>query len=125
MMITMVMFRVHQEHRGLLSVRYPMEHGIVTDWNDMERIWQYVYSKEQLQTFSEEVSSSLGLTRSTRAPVMRPLISFHPVFVLQHPVLLTEAPLNPSVNREKAAEVFFETFNVPALFISMQAVLSL
>lgn len=44
-----------QEHRGLLSIRYPMEHGIVKDWNDMERIWQYVYSKDQLQTFSEEV----------------------------------------------------------------------
>uniref|UniRef100_A0A669DJ79 Actin related protein 1B n=2 Tax=Oreochromis TaxID=8139 RepID=A0A669DJ79_ORENI len=52
-----------EEHRGLLSVRYPMEHGIVTDWNDMERIWQYVYSKEQLQTFSEEVSSSPPLSR--------------------------------------------------------------
>ena len=33
-----------------------MEHGIVKDWNDMERIWQYIYSKDQLQTFSEEVS---------------------------------------------------------------------
>uniref|UniRef100_A0A8V5FRQ0 Uncharacterized protein n=1 Tax=Melopsittacus undulatus TaxID=13146 RepID=A0A8V5FRQ0_MELUD len=43
-----------EEHRGLLSIRYPMEHGIVKDWNDMERIWQYVYSKDQLQTFSEE-----------------------------------------------------------------------
>ena len=62
----------------------------------MERIWQYIYSKDQLQTFSEE-----------------------------HPVLLTEAPLNPRRNREKAAEIFFETFNVPALFLSMQAVLSL
>merc|ERR1712088_1271497 len=72
------------------------EHGIVTDWNDMERIWQYIYSKDKLQTFSEE-----------------------------HPVLLTEAPLNPRRNREKAAEIFFETFNVPALFLSMQAVLSL
>jgi centractin len=40
-------------------------------------------------------------------------------------VLLTEAPLNPRKNREKAAEVFFETFNVPALYVSLQAVLSL
>ncbi|KAK2506461.1 hypothetical protein MC885_019488 [Smutsia gigantea] len=44
-----------EEHRGLLAIRYPMEHGVVRDWNDMERIWQYVYSKDQLQTFSEEV----------------------------------------------------------------------
>lgn len=85
-----------EEHRGLLSIKYPMEHGIVTDWNDMERVWSYIYSKDQLSTFSEE-----------------------------HPVLLTEAPLNPRRNREKSAEFFFETFNVPALFLSMQAVLSL
>ncbi|KAG4070695.1 hypothetical protein HA402_013615 [Bradysia odoriphaga] len=85
-----------EEHRGLLSIKYPMEHGIVTEWNDMEKIWNYIYSKDQLSTFSEE-----------------------------HPVLLTEAPLNPRQNREKAAEIFFETFNVPALFVSMQAVLSL
>ncbi|KAH3787343.1 alpha-centractin [Dreissena polymorpha] len=85
-----------EEHRGLMTIRYPMEHGIVKDWNDMERIWQYIYSKDQLHTFSEE-----------------------------HPVLLTEAPLNPRRNREKAAEIFFETFNVPALFMSVQAVLSL
>ncbi|WAR21239.1 ACTZ-like protein [Mya arenaria] len=30
-----------EEHRGLMSIRHPMEHGIVKDWNDMERIWQY------------------------------------------------------------------------------------
>jgi len=85
-----------EDHRGLLSIRYPMEHGIVNDWNDMERIWTHIYSKDELSTFSEE-----------------------------HPVLLTEAPLNPRKNREKAAEIFFESFNVPALFVSMQAVLSL
>ncbi|KAF3922409.1 Actin-2 [Arthrobotrys entomopaga] len=84
-----------QDLRGLLKIRYPLEHGIVTDWDDMERIWQYVYSDE-LKTLSEE-----------------------------HPVLLTEAPLNPRANRDMAAQIFFETFNVPALFASVQAVLSL
>lgn len=85
-----------EEYRGLLNINYPMEHGIVNNWNDMEKIWQHLYSKNQLNSNSEE-----------------------------HPVLLTEAPLNPRRNREKAAEIFFETFNVPALYISMQAVLSL
>jgi centractin len=40
-------------------------------------------------------------------------------------VLLTEAPLNPTKNREKAAEIFFDGLNVPALYCSMQAILSL
>ncbi|KAG0764747.1 hypothetical protein G6F57_007877 [Rhizopus arrhizus] len=87
--------RKAQELRGLLKIRYPIEHGIVTDWEDMERIWQYIYTDE-LKTLSEE-----------------------------HPVLLTEAPLNPRANRDTAAQIFFETFNVPALFTSIQAVLSL
>ncbi|KAG0302684.1 Actin-2, partial [Dissophora globulifera] len=84
-----------QELRGLLRVKYPIEHGIVQDWDDMEKIWQHIYTDE-LKTMSEE-----------------------------HPVLLTEAPLNPMRNREMAAQIFFETFNVPALFTSIQAVLSL
>ncbi|KAL8960913.1 MAG: hypothetical protein Q9193_002455 [Seirophora villosa] len=84
-----------QELRGLLKVRYPLEHGIVTDWEDMERIWQFVYT-EELKTLSEE-----------------------------HPVLLTEPPLNPRSNRDTAAQLLFETFNVPAIYTSIQAVLSL
>jgi len=28
-----------KEHRGLLNIKYPIEHGIVTDWSDMEQIW--------------------------------------------------------------------------------------
>ncbi|KAF2842022.1 actin-like protein [Patellaria atrata CBS 101060] len=84
-----------QELRGLLKINYPLEHGIVTDWDDMERIWTYVYA-EELKTTSEE-----------------------------HPVLLTEPPLNPRSNRDTAAQILFETFNVPALYTSIQAVLSL
>ncbi|MCJ1357001.1 MAG: Actin-like protein [Icmadophila ericetorum] len=84
-----------EELRGLLKIRYPLEHGIVTDWDDMEKIWQFVYT-EELKTLSEE-----------------------------HPVLLTEPPLNPRSNRDTAAQILFETFNVPALFTSIQAVLSL
>jgi centractin len=44
-----------QELRGLLKIRYPLEHGIVTDWDDMEKIWEYVYG-EGLKTLSEDVS---------------------------------------------------------------------
>lgn len=44
---------------------------------------------------------------------------------MQHPVLLTEPPLNPRSNRDTAAQILFETFNVPALYTSIQAVLSL
>ena len=46
--------RKAQEFRGLLKIKYPMEHGIVTDWDDMERIWNWVYA-EELGTLSEEV----------------------------------------------------------------------
>ncbi|KAJ5871431.1 Glycosyl transferase family 28 C-terminal [Penicillium soppii] len=84
-----------QELRGLLKIRYPLEHGIVTNWEDMESIWHYVYENE-LKTLPEE-----------------------------HPVLLTEPPLNPRQNRDIAAQLMFEAFNVPALYMSIQAVLSL
>jgi len=83
-----------EELRGILTVKYPMAHGIVQDWNDMELVWRHIYS--EMKVVAEE-----------------------------HPVLLTEAPLNPRKNREKAAEIFFETFGTPALFVSWQAILSL
>lgn len=103
-----------EDHRGLLSIRYPMEHGIVNDWNDMERIWTHIYSKVSWR--------SLDKMWNTKNIHFQDELS---TFSEEHPVLLTEAPLNPRKNREKAAEIFFETFNVPALFVSMQAVLSL
>ena len=57
-----------QELRGLLKIRYPLEHGIVTDWDDMERIWQFVYT-EELKTLSEEVRCSAAPLSCKRSGV--------------------------------------------------------
>ncbi len=81
--------------KGLMKFHFPIEHGVVDDWPTMEKIWHYTFYTDLRVDPSE------------------------------HPVLLTEAPLNPRRNREKMAEIMFETFNVPALYIAMQAVLSL
>jgi hypothetical protein len=57
--------RAQGDTRGLLKINYPLEHGIVTDWDDMERIWQYVYA-EGLKTLSEDVSHAQAISSERR-----------------------------------------------------------
>ncbi len=81
--------------RGVLKLLYPLEHGQVRDWGAMENIWHYTFYNDLRVNPNE------------------------------HPIMLTEPPLNDNKNKEKMAEMMFETFNVPAVYISMQAILSL
>ena len=83
------------EKRGMLKLKYPIEQGIVDNWDYMFEVWHHCFYSE-LRLSPED-----------------------------HPTLLTEAPKNPKYNREKMISSMFEIFNVPACYVQIQAVLSL
>lgn len=77
------------------DLHYPVRHGQVENWTQMEQFWEHCIFK-YLRAEPED-----------------------------HYFLLTEPPLNAPENREYTAEIMFETFNVPGLYIAVQAVLAL
>jgi len=77
------------------SIQYPIKKGQIDDWDLMERFWEQSIFK-YLRCEPED-----------------------------HYFLLTEPPLNAPENREYTAEIMFESFNVPGLYIAVQAVLAL
>lgn len=64
------------ELRSMLEVNYPMENGIVRNWDDMKHLWDYTFGPEKLNIDSRNCK-----------------------------ILLTEPPMNPTKNREKIIEV--------------------
>jgi actin-related protein 3 len=80
---------------GNYQINYPMKHGLIENWDNMEKYWEQCLFK-YLKCEPED-----------------------------HYVLLTEPPLNPPENREYTAEIMFETFNVAGMYIAVQAVLAL
>jgi len=81
--------------KGILTLHYPIEHGIIKDWNYIEMVWEHTFFNELRVTPSE------------------------------HKVMMTEAPMNPRENREGITRIMFEKFDVQCLYIQIQAVLSL
>jgi actin beta/gamma 1 len=81
--------------KGICTLKYPINNGIVSNWEDMEDLWRHTFTNE-LRVSPED-----------------------------HSVILTEPPLNPKQNKQRMAESMFETFNVEGVYIGIQAVLCL
>ena len=80
--------------RGPYKLKYPLSHGVIDHWDDMELLWKHAFS----------------------------LLKIAPN---ECPVLLTEANMNPTKHKKKMVEIFFEKFQVPAVYVAVQGVLSL
>lgn len=81
--------------RSLLELSYPMENGIVRNWEDMCHVWDY--------TFHEK----MGIDPTDCK------------------ILLTDPPMNPISNRRKTLEIMFEKYGFHSAYIAIQAVLTL
>jgi actin-related protein 2 len=83
------------QYRSMLETSYPIENGIVKDWDGIKHIWDYTFN-ERLQVDPSE-----------------------------HKILLTEPPKNPLRNQEQMLQFMFETYNTQAAKVSIQAMLVL
>lgn len=97
----------------MLEVNYPMDNGIVRNWDDMRIVWGYVVAVDCLFlrkltiSFDRHTWEKLGVDPKDCK------------------VLLTEPPMNPMKNRERLIEEMFETFEFQGVYIAVQAVLTL
>merc|ERR1712046_464078 len=92
-----------QQKRGILLLKYPLEHGVIQNWDDMEKIWKHTFDNELRMVVGDDNEGDEDCTG----------------------VLLTEAPMNPKENRERMTQIMFETFTARRFYVAIQAVLSL
>ena len=83
------------KYRSLLQITQPLEHGIIKNWEDMMELWNY--------TFFDKLKTD---TRGRK-------------------ILLTEPPMNPLKNRERMAQIMFESYGFQGVYVAVQAVLTL
>jgi len=83
-----------QSRRDILTLNYPIERGIVTNWDDMERIWHHTVFNELLASPASHI-------------------------------IVTDSPLNPKPDREKIAQMMFETCQVAGCYVGNQAIMAL
>jgi len=81
--------------RSMLEIKYPLENGIVRNWEDILYVWDYAF-REKLKINPKECK-----------------------------ILLTEAPMNPHQNRQKMVEIMFEKYQFEGVYVAIQAVLTL
>merc|ERR1711918_163766 len=84
-----------QQKRGILILKYPLEHGIVQNWDDMEKVWRHTFDNELRMVVGDENEADEDCCG----------------------VLLTEAPMNPKDNRERMTQIMFESFSVRRYYI--------
>ncbi|CAA6666619.1 unnamed protein product [Spirodela intermedia] len=80
--------------RDYMEVVSPIKDGIVVDWDIVDNIWDHAF-RERLLIDPKE-----------------------------HPMLLAEPSSNSAQQRERTAEIMFEKYKVPALFLAKNAVLT-
>ncbi|EGW01928.1 actin-85C-like isoform X2 [Cricetulus griseus] len=84
-----------QNNLERLNLDYPITQGTITNWDNMEKIWHHTFYN---------------------------VLHIAPE---QHPVMITEPPLNSKHVKSRTTQILFETFNVPAMYMANQGVLSM
>merc|ERR1712188_280968 len=49
-----------QQKRGILLLKYPLEHGIVQNWEDMEKVWRHTFDNELRMVVGDDAEAAMN-----------------------------------------------------------------